>query len=951
VKRLLLAAFCLLLPVPALAVRRDCNLSGSCTAAAPCSWKLAANWTACNGKYPDNNDGSGDTYTASIGTGTVIIQDDGMSVGDAASSVDPINISTGGTLIFSPSRVTADVNGYKTFTIKGSTAGVAINGNGGDIFISAPNRIAVDTTGTGAAGAGISNTGKFVMKGNWVDTTAAAVSTAAAAGVVTSASITGQRGVPVVSTNCGSTVAMAYVLTLASGAELAKRGGRIRVTDDSEWADQQFEIVGAPGDSVTLSGSATTLTGNQILICTALADSSSDVTCNTGDTKTCGQRLNIHSTIGVSPSGDTTTPTARPANTAQWVTDPTGNAICTAANQPRVFCTASAAGTAVQIFPTVGMAFRVIEDPWIYQSAGTNGWRLNLNGNSVWPVIQAANFSGGGNVTNTTSAVQITQASPTTGNTDMNDINCHDMAAGSVCLALNGVQNTKVVGLACHDTPSITTGATSCFFALQNGSNPPTGIELWDSLGYATGSNFATWNNGGTTAVASTGVRVMHNLVMYGCSAGGDGTEECRAIECNGCQGGRIAYNQVHDFSTIGASPTTKEGDGIRMGGAAGAPCNVNQGLSVDHNWVGDIANNSIIVNTINGCAGSGAAATANYVSDSGAAAVHGIDAFGNVVRNSGLAKNSTRQGQPIRFFRNAKGNVFIGNDTAQGTTCASACSGGVKEAFDSSYMSDSPAITFSDNVIALINDGSYLYGAFGNLNGSQTISHVTQDGGGISFGSTMTDFNGWTPTADSPVSISDTLYTHSNNSQFVWCSSNAHALETISLYGRSTAPASFAGSNAEQVRTGVGFPGGGNCTSEGTAVNLLGTPRFKNRTGYDWNLLENSPALTGGSGGSALGIRAFRFDRDEINSRWGYALDFTHAAGDATGATVTAFPANISNGQSNIDTDGDGVMDFIDNCPYNWNPSQCDGDGDGVGRACDTSGDTCPCTLDEACP
>jgi len=41
------------------------------------------------------------------------------------------------------------------------------------------------------------------------------------------------------------------------------------------------------------------------------------------------------------------------------------------------------------------------------------------------------------------------------------------------------------------------------------------------------------------------------------------------------------------------------------------------------------------------------------------------------------------------------------------------------------------------------------------------------------------------------------------------------------------------------------------------------------------------------------------------------------------------------------VDTDGDGVVDSIDNCPTDFNPKQRDGDNDGVGNVCDdTRGD-----------
>ena len=35
-------------------------------------------------------------------------------------------------------------------------------------------------------------------------------------------------------------------------------------------------------------------------------------------------------------------------------------------------------------------------------------------------------------------------------------------------------------------------------------------------------------------------------------------------------------------------------------------------------------------------------------------------------------------------------------------------------------------------------------------------------------------------------------------------------------------------------------------------------------------------------------------------------------------------------------DSDGDGVLDDVDNCPKIWNPDQIDTDGDGFGDVCD---------------
>ncbi len=42
------------------------------------------------------------------------------------------------------------------------------------------------------------------------------------------------------------------------------------------------------------------------------------------------------------------------------------------------------------------------------------------------------------------------------------------------------------------------------------------------------------------------------------------------------------------------------------------------------------------------------------------------------------------------------------------------------------------------------------------------------------------------------------------------------------------------------------------------------------------------------------------------------------------------------SEGKCKVDTDGDGIIDYSDNCPDDWNPDQTDTDGDGLGDVCD---------------
>ena len=50
------------------------------------------------------------------------------------------------------------------------------------------------------------------------------------------------------------------------------------------------------------------------------------------------------------------------------------------------------------------------------------------------------------------------------------------------------------------------------------------------------------------------------------------------------------------------------------------------------------------------------------------------------------------------------------------------------------------------------------------------------------------------------------------------------------------------------------------------------------------------------------------------------------------------------------LDIDGDGVIDLDDNCVAEFNPDQADGDGDGIGDACDSISDLCTWAID-LCP
>ena len=82
------------------------------------------------------------------------------------------------------------------------------------------------------------------------------------------------------------------------------------------------------------------------------------------------------------------------------------------------------------------------------------------------------------------------------------------------------------------------------------------------------------------------------------------------------------------------------------------------------------------------------------------------------------------------------------------------------------------------------------------------------------------------------------------------------------------------------------------------------------NADGSDPIQLTNNPADDGGGSWSPDGTKiVFRSNRAGNNDIWVYLFD---------------------------DTDADGVLDCVDNCPNDPNPSQSDSDGDGLGDVCD---------------
>jgi hypothetical protein len=89
-----------------------------------------------------------------------------------------------------------------------------------------------------------------------------------------------------------------------------------------------------------------------------------------------------------------------------------------------------------------------------------------------------------------------------------------------------------------------------------------------------------------------------------------------------------------------------------------------------------------------------------------------------------------------------------------------------------------------------------------------------------------------------------------------------------------------------------------------------------------------DSKPVPPGTSGLGISVPLTGLQPDTI---YHYRLVVTNADGTATGEDKT-FRTAVA------DSDGDGILDNVDNCPSVSNPDQADADGDGLGTACDPS-------------
>lgn len=889
-KKLLLSLILGLLGTPALAAHFNCTIASACTETAPCNWATAGSWTGCNSDYPHNGV---NTFTATVSSGkVVVIATDAMTVGLGTGADDAI--TNNGTIIFSDSATGRDAQGFRNLTLIPPTDNFVYISTGGTMRIGAGNRILVDST---------TRYGRFYLDSNsrWYGegiTEDATITT-----IADSDTTTPTIPDPVGDTKCDGvgTDKQRHRIWLSNGADKAKVGRRIRFLS-GQLRNRQYEIVAVSGQSVDF--------------CTDLVDHATDLTCDTTVGNSCGQRLRGHVTIGQFPAS------APPTNTRHWTpADTPNNDICTANVAPHPYCTGANAGTGTSIYPMIGDKVRVIDDWWIAQTGGTNGWAFMYDSGSVMPTLRAANFAGLGDSGITQDGISVSTVSGSATSTSWSDLNVHDYK-GSAPIVIIGFSDYTLDGIACHDSQGAGQAA-GCIVTGGTGVLAPDNVTIQNGHWYRTQGNALNFQSAACTS-GQSGVRILNNLVHDGCVAA-DGNE-CRGIEVNCCNNCTIAGNVVYDISTAGATPSTKQGDCYRTGGDAGLASNAFTGTVFYDNYGVNCSGrgfNQIISNTTSHA---NVTMTHNYISNTGDSLGFGGRYFGNFFRNGGLLQQGS---YALSSAAISKGNIILGADAAvrDGAGCANCAHTIARMWLGASDFDGLAAATHQDNVYGFIDSGGNgCIDVNGNYRGNLLFEHITCDLDGI--GTIPTRLVGWAPTASTTADFNDMVYTHANNSQFAWCSTDADGLDRFGTYMRNISTIT-----TDQVADHVAS---GDCTAAGTLVSPANEIGYVARKNYNWNLRAGATALTAGASpsGSPLGIRAFRFERSRLSAPWGNALPFVLSAGDPTGATITPWPANIAN-VSNVDTDGDGVIDLHDNCDRTFNPSQLDSNSNGVGDAC----------------
>jgi len=578
-----------------------------------------------------------------------------------------------------------------------------------------------------------------------------------------------------------------------------------------------------------------------------------------------------------------------------------GNSVCTAAGTPYLCCSGANAGVCIEQRPQVGDKISYIDDAWMYRSAGSaaEGWYMIYPGAGATtpPVLIAMNLSGVGNAV----AGLLYHAGSDGQTCSISDSNVHDYNAAGVFF--QGCANTVVERNVVHDAGA---DADEALCPICVGNDPGTGRNISTSL-FTDNRFYRIMGNaleGSFPLITTplTSITIRRNWVFDGCITL---TGECNGIEYGTAETALAEDNVVYDISAGDATPSV---GGFEWGVKAAGGYQTTRTHLVRRNWVVNVS-------------GSGLSDYAdrdepnqmvlgNYVSHTRDI---GIWTRGKVIGNvvldyalmAGLNEAGIRNGIVVR------GN-FVGHHAGVTNSARSGI-----EPTQGVHPYD---FLISDNIVSGIHGGTSVIGigpdpvggGFFLTDGNVVASHNTVDDNGIT--SVGLRWAGFVPTASKTLTMADNAVTHTSAGGATACSADADVVDNVDRTFRSTLPG-IAGSAV----------GGGDCTTNTNETTAASGLRFKDRTNWNYAPASGSPLLGAGGTpvGSDVGARWFRFNFNTW-SLWGDILPFPSPR-----------PASFTNSGS-IDTDGDGVIDGIDNCPGRVNPIQQDTDADGIGDPCD---------------
>jgi hypothetical protein len=690
---------------------------------------------------------------------------------------------------------------------------------------------------------------------------------------------------------------------------------------DGGWRDRQYEI-----RSVTSTG---------FTACAGLRDVAFPTqVCDGTNGRSCGERFTPHVGTGAFPDGTPSAPAGARHAVPIDMDDATAAGRCTGDGVPDPWCKgANSKEITVTVVPAIGDHVAIVQDVWIMQSAGTLGISFTPSSSTEPGTLFAVNFGGAGTLAPASFGWAATTPSSQVGR-DLDFVNIHDGGGGINLVGWKGASATspmRVSHIYCHDIDPAGVQQGGCIQILEASGAPMDDVWVIDShVARATGNAMQI----GLGAPDSHRVHVNRDLVEQGCT--NTTAQECNGIEVNQAIGGDVSYNEVFDVSRAGDNAA---GDCIHIISQTGTEADL-LGAVGHHNWVANCRGGLYVSSSGTTGAGRAVTWTANYGAGSGASGLLGGRAYGNIIRDVGIAGAS----YVFAGARLAEGNFFVGNDELQRTsaTCnASSCSsiGITVNASDNPTATVEPWL-ITDNVVANLDvtNQAYIWPHPGDtVPTPATVNHNTIDGIGTGNTAPGITTHAWTPSAPVTFTAADNMAMDLDNTAIVTCDADANRTETIGTYYATGAPGGL-------LVGSVAAP----CDTTGTRFSPGASVPVTDKNGLDYSIPLGSPARTGGASpaGSSLGSRGFYFSTDAISQVWP-GVPFFDSAGSVG---RPPFPKNFCNvigdgvNTDCRDTDGDGIMDFLDNCPRIPNPSQYDGDGDGIGCACDSAGDTSPC-------